>query len=42
MQFEVKHELDDNGQLKTQPMGKRTATGERLSSAEKFSNGRMA
>ena len=39
---EVKHVLDCNGTLKTQPMGKRTATGERFSSAEKYSNGRMA
>ena len=39
---EVKQKLDGNGPLKTQPMGKRTATGERFSSAEKYSNGRMA
>ena len=38
----VKHELDGNGPLKTQPMGERRATGERFSSAEKYCKGRMA
>ena len=39
---EVKHDLDDNGALKTQSVGKCTETGERFSLAEKYSNGRMA